>query len=423
MSDQPIYPEAQFVHAETQFLHGGNDGDEATGATTNTIYPSAAFAYDSAEAIENVFAGREPGYIYTRLHNPTVTAFEKRMTELEGGFGALACASGMAAISSTVLALAGQGDEIISGTGIFGGTYSLFSRTLPRCGVVTRFVPSTDIAAYRAAITDRTRLIFVETVGNPKLDVPDIAAIARVAKDAGIVLVVDSTTTTPYLVRPGALGADIVIHSTSKFINGHGTAIGGVIIDCGSFNWGGPRAALVHEYHKRAGRFAFLAALRSLIHRDLGCCLSPFSAFLMSIGIDSLGVRMQRHCENAAQLAAFLAGDARVVEVRYPGLAAHPEHAVAARQFGGKFGALMAVRLGTRERAFRFINGLERALILANLGDVKTLVIHPASTICRDASAEGRAAMGVTDDLVRISVGIEHIDDIREDFSRSLGKL
>ena len=408
---------------ETQFIHGGYEPEKTTGATQAPIFASTAFAYESAESIEDVFAGREFGYVYSRLSNPTLTAFEARITQLENGLASLVCASGMAAISTTVMTLAGAGDEIISGASIFGGTYSLFDRTLPRYGITTTFVEATDPEAYRRAITDKTRLIFVETIGNPRLDVPAIADIAKVAREYGVLLVVDNTTSTPYLVQPATLGADIVVHSTSKFINGSANAIGGIIVDAGSYDWSHARAERIHDYQKRAGKFAFIAAMRSLIHRDLGACLSPFNAFLMTTGVETLGVRMQRHCENAQAMAEWLNADARVEETRYIGLESHPDYDVATRQFGGRYGALLTLRLGTRERCFTFLNGLKRAQILANLGDVKTLVVHPASTICREATMEQQIQMGVTPDMVRVSVGIEHIDDIKADFDDSLNKM
>jgi O-acetylhomoserine (thiol)-lyase len=411
------------MHLETKLLHGAYAPDEKTGATAPPIFQSSAFAYESAEELEAVFAGRGAGYVYSRINNPTLDRFEKRMTVLEDGLASVSCASGMAAISTTALALAGSGDEIISGNSIFGGTYSLFAHTLPRYGISTRFVETTDVDAYRQAVTDRTRLIFVETIGNPKLDVPDIAAIAKVAKAHGIVLVVDNTVTTPMLCQPKALGADIVIHSTSKYINGHGNAIGGTIVDCGTFEWGNPRYAHLKEYHDRVRQFAFLASLRNRVHRDLGSCFSPFNAFLMSIGMESLGLRMERHCSNAAAVAEVLSGDPRVEHVGYPGLSTHPNHEVASRQFAGKYSGLLTLRLGTKQRCFKFINALKHAQNLANLGDAKTLIIHPASTFCREASDAERAAMGVTDDLVRISIGIEHVDDIREDITQALDSM
>lgn len=273
-----------------------------TGATALPLYQSGAFAYSSAEQLERVFAGRDAGFVYSRINNPTLDRFERKMTVLEDGLASVSCASGMAAISTTVLALAGAGDEVVSGNSIFGGTHSLFAHTLPRYGITTRFVTTTDVDGYRAAITDRTKLIFVETIGNPKLDVPDIGVIAQIAREYGIVLVVDSTVTTPVLCRPKALGADIVVHSTSKYINGHGNAIGGIIIDCGTFDWASPRYAHLQPFHERVRQFAFVASLRNRFHRDLGGCFSPFNAFLMSIGVESLAVRMAQHCTNAARV-------------------------------------------------------------------------------------------------------------------------
>ncbi|NQT94588.1 MAG: O-acetylhomoserine aminocarboxypropyltransferase/cysteine synthase [Lentisphaerae bacterium] len=411
------------MHVETKLLHGAFTPEETTGATALPLFQSTSFAYESAEELEAVFAGREAGFVYSRIQNPTLDRFERRMTVLEDGLASVSCASGMAAISTTVLALAGSGDEIVSGNSVFGGTYSLFAHTLARYGITTRFVETTDADAYRRAVNDRTKLIFVETLGNPKLDVPDIVAIAKVAEEHGIVLVVDGTATTPVLCRPKELGADIVIHSTSKYINGHGNAVGGIIVDCGSFDWGSPRYSHLKPFHDRLRHFAFAACLRNRVHRDLGCCFSPFNAFLMSIGIESLAVRMERHCTNARHVAEHLARDPRVGEVRYPGLAKHPDREVAERQFGDRYGALLTLRLETKDRCFKFMNALKRILNLANLGDAKTLVVHPASTFCRDAGEEEREAMGVTDDLVRLSIGIEHVDDIIEDIDQALEKM
>jgi O-acetylhomoserine (thiol)-lyase len=411
------------LHIETELIHGAYSPDGGTGATALPIYQSTSFAYDSAEEISEVFGGRSAGFVYSRIGNPTVHQLECRLAILEGGAAALACASGMAAISSTALTLAGSGDQIVSGNSIFGGTYSLFDRTLRRYGIDTRFVESTDADAYRQAITDQTKLIFVETIGNPKMDVPNIAAIAEVAHAAGVALVVDNTVTTPVLVRPKDLGADIVVHSTSKYINGHGTAIGGAIVDCQTFDWANDRYANLKEFHARAGAFAFMAALRTEVFRDIGACFSPFNAFLMASGLESLGVRMERHCASAMVVAETLAADPRVEHVAYPGLTDHPGHQIALDQFGGRYGGLMAIRLGTQERCFKFINELKLAQNLANIGDAKTLVIHPASTLCRDSGDAERAAMGVTDDLVRLSIGLEHVDDILADIDRSLKAL
>jgi O-acetylhomoserine (thiol)-lyase len=407
----------------TKLIHSGFGPDEVTGATALPIVQSSAFAYGSAEEIEAVFAGRAAGFVYSRIANPTVGAFEARLTALEDGLGAVAVSSGMAAISSLVLALAGSGDEIVAGSSLFGGTYSLFQHTLGRYGIGVRFFDPRQPATLGEVMGDRTRLVFVETIGNPKLDVPDIAAIAAVTRARGVPLVVDSTVTTPLLVQPKRLGADLIVHSTSKFINGHGNAVGGVIVDAGTFDWSNPRFPYLAPFRARVGQFALLAALRNRICRDMGCCLSPFNAFLLSMGIETLGVRMERHCANAARVAAFLAADLKVEQTGYPGLDTHPDHDLANRQFSGRYGALVTLRLGTKERCFSFVNRLRLAKNLANLGDTRTLVIHPASTICRDLDVEERVAMGVTDDLVRLSVGIEDPADILDDFSRSLDAL
>ncbi len=411
------------LHLDTRLLHGANEPDASTGATVPAIVQSAAFAYETAEGLEAVFAGRAPGYVYSRIANPTVAQFERRIAALEEGRGALACASGMAAISAAALGLAGAGDEIVSGNSVFGGTYSLFAKTLARLGIVTRFVEATDVSAYRRAITDRTRLIFVETIGNPKMDVPDLAAISAVAREHGVALVVDNTVTTPLLLQPKTLGADLVVHSTTKFINGHGNAIGGILVDTGTLDWSHPRYAHLQTLQKRVGGMAFLVYLRNRLVRDLGSGLSPFNAFLMSIGVESLGVRMERHCSNAQRVANFLSRHPRVIETRYPGLAIHSDHALAARQFQNRFGAVLTLRLADKAQCFRFINGLERARNLASLGDAKTLVIHPASTICRELDADERRAVGVTEDLIRMSVGIEHPDDILADLENGLKGL
>lgn len=406
----------------TRAIHSGVDSFQ-TGATTTPLVESTAFAYPTAEEIEAVFAGRDAGFVYSRIANPTVRAFEARFTALEDGLGAIALSSGMAAISSLVLALAGSGEEIVAGSSLFGGTYSLFQHTLRRYGIGVRFVDPRSPAAFREAIHDATRLVFVETIGNPKLDVPDIAAIAAVTRERGVPLVVDSTVTTPLLVQPKRLGADLIVHSTSKFINGHGNAIGGILVDAGTFDWSNARFPFLAPFRARVGQFALLAALRNRICRDLGCCLAPFNAFLLNMGIETLGVRMERHGTNAARLAAFLAGHPKVDAVGYPGLDSHPDHGVADRQFGGRYGAVVTLRLGTRERCFGFINGLRLAKTAANLGDTRTLVVHPASTICRDLGVEERLAMGVTEDLVRVSVGIEDPVDILADMEQALERM
>jgi O-acetylhomoserine (thiol)-lyase len=410
------------LHWETALLHSATEavsGEDATGAT---ITQAAAFAYETAAGLEAVFSGRDAGFVYTRIGNPTVAQFERRITVLEDGIGSIACASGMAAISAAVLALAGAGDEIIAGNSLFGGTYALFKNTLSRCGVKTILVEATDIAAYRAAITDRTKAIFVETIGNPKLDVPDLAAIAKIANENGVALIVDNTIATPALVQPKTLGAALIVHSTSKFLNGHGNAIGGVIVDCGTFDWSSRRYPHLQPFYVRARQFALLAYLRSQLFRDFGGCLAPFNAFLTSVGLETLALRMERHCANALQVVDFLAAHPRVKEVRHPGRTAHPDHAVAKRQFAGRYGALLTLRLADKAECFRFIDRLHLAQNLANIGDARTLVIHPASTICRDLSPDERRVVGVTDDLVRLSVGIEYAPDLLDDLSQALEK-
>jgi O-acetylhomoserine (thiol)-lyase len=408
------------MHVETEVIHGGFSPDKETGATTTPIVQSTSFSHETAEELAHIFEGRAPGYVYSRISNPTVISFERRMTALEQGLGAVACASGMAAISTTALALAGEGDEIVSGNSIFGGTYSLFKNTLSRFGIRPVFVESTDVHAYKDAITDRTKLIFVETIGNPKMDVPDIEAISQVAKEHGVPFVVDSTVTTPVLLRPREFGADIVIHSTSKFVSGHGNAIGGIIIDSGTYDWSNDRYPQLAPFYKKTRQFAFLASLRSLFYRDLGCCLSPFNAFLMLTSIESLAVRMERQCANTHEIALRLSRDKRVEDVRYPGLASHPDNETAERQFSCGYGAVLTLTLGSKQRGFEFINGLRRVQNLANIGDAKTLVIHPASTFCLDATDAERVAMGVSDDMVRLSIGLEHVDDIWLDIDQAL---
>ena len=401
-------------------MHGGFVPDGASGSSAAPIHQTAAFAYPTAEGLSNAFSGRGPGYIYSRIANPTSSAFERRLAEMEGGVGCLSCSSGMAAIASVVMGLTRAGDHIVAANGIFGGTVSLFTKTLSRFGVKTTFVDSADVAAFRAAMEPETKLVFVETITNPRMDVPDLSAIAAVAHEAGVPLVVDSTVTTPVLVQPGKWGADIVVHSVSKFINGHGNSIGGAIIDTGNFDWRGGPFEDIAELAKRAGKLAFLAHLRTLIYRDLGCCPAPFNSFLHLTGIEGLALRMEAHCRNAQALAEYLDAHPKVKWVNYPGLESSAYHETAKRLFGGRFGGVLTFGLGSAESAFQLIDQLSLAQNLANIGDSRTLVIHPASTIFHEFSAEERAAMGVFDDLVRVSVGVESANDIIADFESAL---
>lgn len=410
------------LHFETLLIHGGMEPGPA-GATNVPIVQSSAFAHETAEDLEDIFRGRKSGHIYTRLNNPTTESLERRLALLDGGIAAVATASGMAAITTAVLTILRAGDEILASSSLFGGTYSLFRDTLSNYGISTRFVDPTDTGALYDAVSHQTRLMFVETIGNPKMDVPDIAAVAAVARQTGIPLMVDATVTSPYLARGRDLGADIVIHSTSKFINGTGSAIGGAIVDCGTFDWNSPLFPHFAQFAKKYRQFAFSARLRKLMHKDIGACPAPMNSFLLSEGIETLALRMERHCSSALELAHFLRTHPKVAWVNYPGLPDSPFHEVATRQFGGKYGGLLTFGLAGKEEAFRFINGLRLARNLANIGDAKTLVIHPASTICCDYSLEQQRLLGVSDELVRVSVGLEHPEDIVADFAQSLNSL
>lgn len=373
----------------TRLLHEAFAPDAATGATTQPLYQTSAFYQPTAEEMARVFAGRRPGFVYTRVNNPTIARFEQRVNALEGGIGAVACASGMAAVSHAVLNILSQGDEILASGGLYGGTSSLF-RDFASYGIGVRYAAGERVEDFRAALTERTRLIYIETIGNPKLDVVDIAALSELAHAHGVPLFVDNTVTTPYLCQPLALGADVVIHSTSKAINGNGNSIGGIVVSGGKFRWDAARFPKLREYP--FGPMSYLVRLRLRMVTDYGGCMAPFNAYLTGIGLDTLALRLDRITANA----------------------------LAARQFGGRYGAMLTLRLGTRERAFRFIDALHYALNVSNIGDARTLVIHPASTIFLHASEEEKANAGVTDDLVRINVGLEDTEDLQEDFAQAL---
>jgi O-acetylhomoserine (thiol)-lyase len=410
------------MRADTLAVHGGFAGDSVSGASAVPICQTVSYTYKTAQGLADVFAGRAPGYIYTRIACPTTTALEARLTDLEGGIGCIATSSGMAAIASVVMGLLRSGDEIITAAGIFGGTVSLFEKTLGRFGVKTILVDASATEQFADAIGSKTKLIFVETIGNPRMDVPDIPAIAEIAHRANIPVVVDSTVTTPFLVKPQGLGADIIVHSTSKFINGHGTAIGGAIIDTGNYDWSAGPFEDVRQLSKDVRHLAFLAHLRSLIYRDLGGCPAPMNSFLMLQGLETLSVRMARHCENAVKLADYLQSHTKVSWVNYPGLPGGKFHGIAAKLFGGRGGGLLTFGLGDRKRAFRFIDSVKLAKNQANLGDAKTLVLHPSSTIFHEFSSAEQKKMGVSEDMVRVSVGIEDFEDIRSDFEQAIEK-
>jgi O-acetylhomoserine (thiol)-lyase len=405
---------------DTLAIHGGVASDGGSGASVVPIYQTVSYAYKTAQELADAFAGRSPGYIYTRIANPTTTALETRLMELEDGIGCIATSSGMAAIASVVMGLAGAGDHIVAAAGIFGGTVSLFENTLARFGVKTTLVDVADTNNFAKAINGRTKLIFVETIGNPRMDVPDIPAVADIARKAGIPLVVDNTVTTPALFRPGNFGADIIVHSTSKFINGHGTAIGGAIIDAGNYNWRKGIFEEIKNLSQRVGQLAFLWYLRNVIYRDLGGCPAPMNSFLMLQGLETLPGRMVKHCENAKKLAGFLESHPKVSWVNYPGLKTSEFHPRITKLLAGRGGGLLTFGLGDKQKTFNFIDSLNLVKNLANLGDAKTLVVHPASTIFHEFSAEQQRQMGVPNDMVRVAVGIENFEDIKSDFEQAI---
>lgn len=405
----------------TKLLHGNHKPDKSTGATMTPIYQSSSFYHESAEELERIFNGTDYGYIYTRVNNPTVEAFEKRMALLEKGVGAIACASGMSAITLAVLNLLQQGDELVSSAGVFGGTYSLF-KGFAEFGITARFAPNSEVESFAELINEKTKVIFVETIGNPKMDVPNIKGIADLAHAHDIPLIVDNTVTTPYLFRPIEHGADIVVHSTSKQINGSGNAIGGIIIDKGRIPWSQEKFPKLFELKKTYSFLAYLAKLRQGLHRDMGSCMAPFNAYLNSVGMETLGLRMERMCSNALELANFLAKHPEVEWVNYPGLESNPYHQLAAEQFNGKYGIILTLGTGSKAKSFSTINNLKYAYNLANIGDVRSLVIHPASTIYATNTLEEKNLMGVPEDMIRVSVGIEDINDLIDDFDQALRK-
>lgn len=407
---------------DSLLVHGGLEAGPA-GATSVPIVQSSAFAYASAEELEDVFRGRAVGQVYTRLGNPTTESLERRLAILEGGGAAIVTASGMAAITTAVLTILRAGDEILSSSSLFGGTFSLFRDTLSNYGITARFVDPLDLDGFRSAINERTRLLFVETIGNPKLDVPDVPALAKIAHEAGLPIMVDSTVSTPYLANGAQLEADILAYSTSKYVNGTGTTIGGVIIDRGVFDWNNPKFPHFEQFHKKYRAYAFTARARKLVHKDVGACAAPFNSYLLTEGIQTLALRMERHCSSALELARFLDNHPKISWVSYPGLKTSPHHLVATKLYGGRYGGLLTFGTGSKSSAFKVINGLKLAKNLANIGDAKTLVIHPASTICADYNLEEKGLMGVTEDLVRVSVGIEDCRDIIEDFKQALDAL
>ena len=404
----------------TALLHSGKMGDEHTGATLTPVCQSSAFYQSSAEQHEKLFHNKANGFSYTRINNPTIVAFEERMTALEGGLASIACSSGMAAITNALLNIVNAGQEIIAGTSLYGGSIDVF-HDFEAFGIKTVFVDVSDEQAVEAAVTDRTRVIFAETVGNPKLDVVDIKKLADIAHRHGLPLVMDNTVATAYLVQPLALGADIVVNSTSKYINGSSNSISGVLTDSGRFKWDRERYPGMAEYAK-FGKFAYTAKLRNGLFRNTGACMAPQTAFYNLIGMETLGIRMERICENAMALARFLE-QAPGITVNYPGLESSRWHGIATQQLTRGFGGILTIRVGSKERAFALMNALSIPKIVSNIGDTKTLIIHPESTLNAHSTEEEKTDAGVYDDLIRISVGIEDIEDLMEDFTHVLQAL
>ncbi len=406
---------------DTRVIHTAQTPEEWHSGTLPPIYQTASHRFDTAQELSDVFAGKQAGYIYLRLRNPTNDVLERKIASLEGGFGAVATSSGMAAITDTVMAIAGTGDEIVSGNSLFMSTYLLFANVLPRFGIKAKLVETTHLSEYEAAITDRTKLIFVETIGNPKMDVPDIEELARIAHRHSLPLVVDNTLASPYLFTPIEHGADIVVHSLTKFLNGHGSAVGGVIIDSGNFPWPLKKFPDFELSTKKKPDAPFLDKVWREIHINFGTTLAPLHAFLTVIGLDTLALRMQRHMSNAQKLAEYLSGHKKVRWVNYPGLSASSSHDVARRQFAGKgYGGLLAFGLADQQECFKFIANVKLAYHLANLGDSKTLVIHPYSSQYVSFTEEKRRELSIHPEMVRVSVGIEHPDDIITDFEQAL---
>ncbi len=409
---------------ETKAVHSGLDPSQHAGATSIPIYETSSFAYNRAQDLADVFEGKKYGHIYSRISNPTITAFEQRITALENGVGAIATSSGMAAISTVMFALTGRDDEIISSSSLFGGTYLLFKRIFHKYGVKVTYVDLDNLEELKASISEKTKLVFLETIGNPKLDIPNIGEIARFATGENIPLIVDSTLTTPYLLVAKDAGASITVHSTTKYITGNGSSIGGVMVDLGNFDWSICKNSDISEFFgEYGGEFAFLAVCRRHILQNTGSCPSPFNAYLQCLGLETLAVRMDRHCSNTMNLAAFLSRHPKVFKVNYPGLGSSPYHDRARSQFNDRYGALLTFRLGTKRKCFRLIDHLRLVKNLANLGDAKTLIIHPASTIYHECTDEEMAQAGVSEDMVRVSVGIETIDDIIDDFNQALKEV
>ncbi len=415
---------------ETLQLHAGLEVDSASKARALPIYQTSSFAFDDAQDAADLFALKKFGNIYTRITNPTNDAFEKRIAALEGGVGAVATASGMAAISYAILNIASAGDEIIAAKTLYGGTSTLFTHTFKKLGITVRFVDPDDFAGYQAAVNDKTKAIFIESIGNPGINIPDFEQIAAIAKANKLPIIVDNTFATPYLFRPFEHGANIVIHSATKYIGGAGTSIGGVVVDGGNFDWTSGRFSdfttpdpsyhgLV--YSEALGNIAYIIKLRVTLLRDLGACISPFNAFLLAQGLETLSLRVERHVENALRVATYLENHPQVDWVKHPSLESHPNHDRALKYLPKGAGAILTFGVkGGFDQGIRFINALKLFSHVANVGDAKSLVIHPASTTHQQLNEQEQIAAGVNPELIRLSIGIENIEDLLEDLDQAL---
>ncbi len=417
---------------ETQAVHAGYGPDPTTRSVAVPVYQTVSYAFDNTQHGADLFDLKVAGNIYTRIMNPTTAVLEERVAALEGGVASLALASGMAAITAAIQTIAEAGDNIVSSSRLYGGTYNLFAHTFPRQGIEVRFADPADPAAFARLIDARTKAVYCESIGNPLGNVTDIAALAEVAHAAGVPLIVDNTVPSPYLCRPFEHGADIVVHSLTKYIGGHGNSVGGAIVDGGRFDWAaqGQRFALLVEpdvsyhgvsYTQAFGAAAFIARARVVPLRNMGAALSPLNAFLLLQGLETLPLRMDRICANSLRIASYLAGHAKVAWVRYAGLPDHPDHAVAQRLMGGRASGILSFGLrGGREAGARLQDALKLFTRLVNIGDCKSLACHPATTTHRQLGDAELAAAGVSADMVRLSIGIEHVDDLIADLEQAL---
>ncbi|ACL19205.1 O-acetylhomoserine/O-acetylserine sulfhydrylase [Desulfitobacterium hafniense DCB-2] len=418
---------------DTLQVHGGQTADPTTGSRAVPIYQTSSYVFANAEHAANLFGLKETGNIYTRIMNPTTDVFEQRIAALEGGVGALAVASGSAAVTYAILNIAGVGDEIVSASTLYGGTYNLFSTTLPKLGIKTVFVHPDDPENFRKAVTEKTKALYIETIGNPGINLIDIEAVAQIAHEYGVPLIVDNTFGTPYLIRPFEFGADIVVHSATKFIGGHGTSIGGIIVDSGKFDWAGSGRfpgltepdASYHglNYAEALGPAAYITKARVQLLRDTGAALSPFNSFLFLQGLETLSLRVERHVANTKKIVDFLSNHPQVAWVNYPSLKESKYYELAQKYLPKGAGSIFTFGIkGGIEAGKKFIDSLEIFSLLANVADAKSLVIHPASTTHAQLSEEDLVAAGVTPDMVRLSIGIEDAEDLIYDLEQALRK-